>query len=249
MSASDILQFLSSVATPLSELRATLRRYKENKKIQKELADALETEADEYNAVMGELSLAGDVAINIVKEIKKQQPTPTQVLDFMDVVSQMPRILAKLLVSYIHLAKACREISNQKGFMESLRTSNNYVHDFIEIMSNAYIAKNTIKIDGNFFRFYRVYKSEIVKHEKSSKLSKSDSEALSSNIDSLLEKTKNELKKHHTRRPLIKHWKSSFDALFEVSKDVKVEDVDYEVLKDVVPLELQEFIPLLDKSQ
>jgi hypothetical protein len=247
MSFSEVFQVLSSLPTPLNQLRVALRRYKENKKIKQEVADAFETEAKEFEDISNRLGIAGDVTLNLIKEIK-EQPTPMQLFDFMDVMSLMPKILAELLISFIHIAKACKEISKEKGFMDSLRSTDHYTHDFIELMGSAYIGKNTIKIDGSFFRFYRVHKSEITKHMKKPKISKKELEILQKNIDLLLQSMTFEFAKRHTRHALIKKWQNSFIPLTKAAKDIKVEDIDYSILKDFIPPELQEFAPFFDKS-
>jgi hypothetical protein len=248
MSFSDVYQFLGLVALPLNELRATLRKYKEKQKIKQQFADALEREAKEFEEVNIQLDMAVYTTIDLANDIKEEQPTITQILDFADVVYQTPRILSKLIISYIHIAKACKEISSQEGFMESLLSTNKYMYDFVKLMANAYIAKNTMKIDSNFFRFFRIHKSEISKRTKISKTNQKEIELLEEKLEKLVNGLSIELSKRHLRHKLIKKWQGSFVTLSEAAKDLKIEDVDYDILKELTPPELLKFAPFFDKS-
>jgi hypothetical protein len=244
MSTSDTIKVLSLIATPLLELKKVVQKYVKDNKIKKELSDSLEKEADEFNGVLYDIRLAGEVGTKIILEVEKQ-PTPTQVSDFIDVVLQMPSHVARLLTCYVHIAKACNEISHQTGFMDSLLTTNSFIHDFVESMNRAYIGNNTIKIDGSFFRFYKLYKSQIHKDSKPLRMNSEDAKELMKKIDLLENAIIIELKRKHVNRPLIKRWKNSFNTLTESTKDVTIEDVDYGVIDDFVPTELQEVMPFL----
>ncbi len=248
MSFSDVYQFLGLVALPLNELRTVLRKYKEKQKTKQQFADALESEAKEFEEVNIQLNMAVCTTIDLVNEIKEEQPTIAQILDFADAVSQMPTILSKLITSYIHIAKACKEISSQEGFMKSLLSTNKYMFDFVKLMANAYVAKNTMKIDSNFFRFFRIHKSEISKRTKTSKTNQKEIERLEEKLDKLVNGLRIELSKRHLRHKLIKKWQLSFVTLGETAKDFKIEDVDYDILKELTPPELHKFAPFFDKS-
>jgi len=244
MSTSDIIKVLSLVATPLLELKKAVQKYVKDNKIKKEFSDSLEKEADEFNGVLYDIRLAGEVGTKIILEVDKQ-PTHNQVSDFIDVVLQMPTHIARLLTSYVHIAKACNEISHHTGFMESLLTTNAFVHDFVETMSRAYIGNNTIKIDGSFFRFYKLYKSQIHKNSKTPRMNSDDAKELMKRVNLLENAIILELKRKHVNRPLIKRWTNCFVVLSDSTKNVTIEDVDYGVLDDFVPTELQEVMPFL----
>jgi hypothetical protein len=244
MSTSDIIKVLSLIATPLLELKKAVQKYVKDNKVKKELSDSLEKEADEFNGVMYDIQLAGEVGTKIILEVDKQ-PTPNQVSDFIDVVLQMPSHLARLLASYVHIAKACSELSHQTGFMESLLTTNCFVHDFVKTMSRAYIGNDAIKIDGSFFRFYKLYKSEIHKESAPPRMNPQDAEELMKIINLLENAIMLELKRKHVNRLLIKRWTNSFKILVDSTKDVTIEDVDYGVIDDFVPAELQEVMPFI----
>jgi len=51
-------------------------------------------------------------------------PTVHQMNELWEVLSQTPLMLAQLLRSFIKLAKACSEVSVNKGFLDSLKESN-----------------------------------------------------------------------------------------------------------------------------
>lgn len=244
---SIVFQFMSSVATPLKALRKAIHRYEEKKKIKEELADALETEIKEFEKVNNELGEFGNRVLPIVQQIEGQ-PTPRQLMEVIDCFSQTPRIFAKLIISFVHLAKACKEISDQKGFMDSLCNTNRFMHDLIERMGSTYIQKDTVRIDGSFFRFFRMYKKEILKGVKTSKIDKKEIEMLEKRTESVLRVLNDSFLKRHLRHPIIKKWKNSLKQLNKVSGEIQVEDADDTILKELVPPELRQFAPFLDKS-
>ncbi len=77
MSTSDIIKVLSLIATPLLELKKVVQKYVKDNKVKKELSDSLEKETDEFNGVLYDIRLAGEVGTKIILEVDKQ-PTPSQ---------------------------------------------------------------------------------------------------------------------------------------------------------------------------
>ncbi len=244
MSTSDTIKVLSLIATPLLELKKVVQKYVKDNKIKKELSDSLEKEADEFNGVLYDIRLAGEVGTKIILEVEKQ-PTPTQVSDFIDVVLQMPSMWQGFLLVTFISPKPVMKFHTRQALWMSLLTTNSFIHDFVESMNRAYIGNNTIKIDGSFFRFYKLYKSQIHKDSKPLRMNSEDAKELMKKIDLLENAIIIELKRKHVNRPLIKRWKNSFNTLTESTKDVTIEDVDYGVIDDFVPTELQEVMPFL----
>jgi hypothetical protein len=244
---STVFQFLSSVANPLKALREAIHNYEEKKKIKEELADALETEIKEFEKINNEIEEFGSKVLPLFQHVEGQ-PTPRQLLEVVDCLSQTPRIFAKLIISFVHLAKACKEISDQKGFMDSLRSTNRFMHDFIVRIGSTYIEKDTVRIDGSFFRFFRIYKKELLKGVRTPEIDKKEIEMLEKRTESILRGLSDSFLKRHLRHPMIKKWKNSLTQLNKVSGEIQVEDADDTILKELVPPELRQYAPFLDKS-
>jgi energy-converting hydrogenase A subunit M len=244
---SIVLQFFSALATPVKTLGKIVHDYEEKKEIKEQLANALEIQTKEFEEVFKDIEKLGEQALPLIKQVEGQA-NPRQVLEFVDCVSQTPRILASLIISFVHSAKSCKDISTNRAFMDSLRGTNRFMHDFIERMGNAYVAKNTVVIDGSFFSFFHIYKKELTKGMKPLKIDNKEFEVLEKKAESLLRGLNEQFLKPHQRKRIVKKWKSSLVQLGKVAGDIKIEDADETILKELVPPELWQFAPFLDKS-
>ncbi|MDH5450734.1 MAG: hypothetical protein OEY24_04625 [Candidatus Bathyarchaeota archaeon] len=228
------------------------KKRKEKEAIKKELADSLQVEIKEYKTVTDEMANFVEKLMAIAESVDKQ-PTPGQLIQFIDIGSQIPRMLAKLIAIFIHLARACKDISKQKGFMKSLLTTNRFMHDFVERMGEAYIMKGTVKIDSSFFRFFFMYKQKILKNTEIHKLSKAEKkeiELLKKKVETILRGLNQRFIERHLRKVPVKKWKSSLRQLNKVTKSMTIdtEGMDISGLEDFMPPGLKEVAPFLDKS-
>jgi hypothetical protein len=256
--SSIALQFLTSLVGPAISLKQMIQEYQKKRKdkemIKKELADSLQAEIKEYQAVSDDMANLGEEMMAIAYDVDKQ-PTIAQLMRFVDCGSQIPRILARLIVLFIHQARACKDISKQRGFMNSLLNTNRFMHDFIERMGEAYIEKDTIKIDSSFFRFLFMYKREILKNSGIDKLrlSKADKKEiafLKKQMETLLSRLNQRFIRRYLRKGPMKKWRSNLMKLEKASKDLKIdtEGMDVSGLEDFMPPGLREAAPFLDKS-
>jgi len=251
--SSIALQFLTSLVSPIISLKQTIQEYQkkreEKERLKEDLANSLQAEIKEFQAVNDDIANLGKSALPILKSVDGQ-PTPGQLMQLIDCCSQIPRILAKLIISFIHQARACKDISKQKGFMNSLLTTNRFMHDFIERMGETYVGKNTVKIDSSFFRFLLMYKREIIKGSKIGKVNKKEIEFLEKQATILLRNLNQSFLKRHLRRGPIKKWKASLTQFNKAFKDMKIdtEGMDISGLNDFMPSGLREVAPFLDKS-
>jgi len=251
--SSTILQFLISLAGPVISLKQTIQEYQkkkeEKKRLKEDLANSLQAEIKEFKALAGDIANFGERVLPILKDVDGK-PTPTHLMQFINYCSELPKLSARLIVSFIHLARACKDICKAKGFMNSLLTHNRFMYDFIERMGEAYIGKNTIKIDSSFFRFLLMYKREILKVSKIDKISKREIEFLKKQADIMLRNLNQTFLKRYMRSGPIKKWKTSLGRLDKTLKYVKIDTkgIDISGLNDFLPSGLREVAPFLDKS-
>jgi hypothetical protein len=251
--SSAALQFLISLVSPVISLKQTIQEYqkksKEKQRIKEDLANSLQAEIKEFEAVNGDFANLSEKILLILKRIDGQ-PTPAQVFQLIDRGSQIPRILAKLVILFIHLARACKDICKEKGFMTSLLTNNRFMYDLIERMGETYIGENTVKIDSSFFRFLLMYKREILKGSKIDKISKKEIEFLKKQAEIMLRNLNQAFLKRHMRRKPIKKWKASLTQFNKAFKYMKIDTrgMDISGLNVFMPSGLREIAPFLDKS-
>jgi hypothetical protein len=251
--SSVAFQFLTSLAGPIVSMKDMIQEYQkkreEKEKLKENLANSLQAEIKEYEEVSADLADLGKKLLPLLESIK-DQPTPAQLMQFIDCGSQIPRILAEMIISFIHQARACKDISKQRGFMNSLLSSDRFMHDFIERMGETYVGKNTVRIDSSFFRFFLMYKREILKGSKIDKLSKKDEEFIKKRAELLMHGLTPQFLKRNMRMLPIKKWKGSLVMFNNAYKDMKIdtEGMDISSLNDFMPSGLKDISPFLDKT-
>ncbi|MGQ9759667.1 MAG: hypothetical protein ACUVQ5_03730 [Candidatus Methanomethylicaceae archaeon] len=125
----------------------------------------------------------------------------------------LPLMIAEQIYAFIDFAKACSEITFQKGLMGDLKETDPALYDFVFIMKNAYVEKNKVKIDGAYFRFFKTHEGELMKD-------------LIHNLDQIINKFKrymNKLKQcmkdtGMIKRGLKKKFSRNFQELLKASK-------------------------------
>jgi hypothetical protein len=122
--------------------------------------------------------------------------------------------------------------------------------DFIERMSDAYIGKNTVKIDGSFFQFLRTYKKKIMKNVKMGELDKEKVEFWEKRMKSILSGLNQPFLNRSRRRFEIKKLKKTVTQFNITFKNVTIdaEEMDTAFLNDFVPPELRHLAQIFDKS-
>lgn len=247
---SIVFQLFSALATPVAALGKIVHNHREKKESKERIANVhvlLETQTKEFEELLKELEELVEQALPLVKQVEGEA-NPKQVLEFVDRVSQAPRILASLIISFVHSAKSCKDISTNRAFMDGLRGTDPFIHDFIERMGSTYVAKNTVVIDGSFYSFLRIYKKKLTKGMKPLKIDKKETEMLEKKTESLLHGLNEQFLKCNQDNRIVKEWKSSLAQLDKARSDIKIEDADETILKEIVPPELRQFVRFLDKS-
>lgn len=246
--SSVAFRFMMSLASPLLTLKETVQKYLEKREIKEQLASSLQAEIKEYEKINDELIVFGNKLFPIIQN--EGQPSPRQLIEVIDCLSQLIKIFTKIIILFIRLAKACKDISKQEGFMSSLQKTNRFMYDFIERMGDTYIGKNTVKIDSSFFRFLLMYKKKIMKNVKIGKLDKDEVAFLQKRMKFILRGLNQSFLKRNVRRVAMKKWTRSTTQFNKVFKGVTIdaEGTDTAVLNDFIPSELRHLAPLLDKS-
>jgi hypothetical protein len=250
--SSVAFRFITSLASPLLTLRNTIQEYREKRKLKKELkeelASALEAEIKEYEEIEKELIDIGKRLLPIIQD--EEQPSPRQLIEVINCTSQIIKVITKSLILFVHLAKACKQVSEYKAFMSYLQNTNRFMHDFIERMGSAYIEKDTVKINGGFFRFFLLYKKKIQKNVKMGKLSKDEIAFLEKRVKYITRALNQPFLKRHIRTVAVVKWKKSLTQFNKVSKNVTIdaEGMDTTVLNDFISPDLRQLAPFLDKS-
>jgi len=168
--AGAIFDVFTGLYSPFVDLAERIHNFQQKRKRARQAKDqlvgALDTEIKSYQAFHERfVQVCEEKLVPSLQQIG-EDPTPHQILKVLDSFSILPKIHIESIKCFIDLARACNEISTEEAFMHSLLESSNFLHDFLRIMSDAYIGKNTVRIDGKFFRFFNTYKKDMLKDTK-----------------------------------------------------------------------------------
>jgi hypothetical protein len=90
---SDIaFRVVTSLANPLITLSEKIHKYQDKRKVKEQFADALENEIKSYDVVFNDMMELGQKFTSTVEKIEGE-PTPMQVIEIIDCLSQTPRIV------------------------------------------------------------------------------------------------------------------------------------------------------------
>jgi hypothetical protein len=243
------IRFISGLASPLIALSEKIHKYQEKRETREQFASALQSEIKDYEVLINELMELGKKSVSIVEQIE-EQPTPRQVFEVLDCLSQSPRLVARFLMLFIKLARACKEISSQRAFMDSLKESSHFLHDFVERMGEAYIEKDTVIIDGRFFRFFSTYRKEILKRSvfkgvEMSKMNKKDIKSIEDKVNAVIRCFNQPFLQRYVRNPTMKKWKKSLLYLDKTAQSITFEPSSTTNLDEFIPFDLQTLAKLL----
>jgi hypothetical protein len=181
-------------------------------------------------------------------------PSSVQMLRVLGSFLEVPKMYIQSIKCFIDLARACNQVSAREAFMDSLRESSNFQYDFVRLMSDAYVAENTVRIDGKFFRFFRLYKRDILKTYKraygSYKLSKEEEAQIALVKKRAVTFVRN-LDKHfinrHLRSAPIRTWRLNVIKLNKAAQAISVTEVTSFNLDDFIPPQVRPFITFSDE--
>jgi hypothetical protein len=216
--------------------------------------DALDAEIESYQKLLDWLvQLCREKWIPALLQVG-EEPSPFQVIRFLDSFSDWPRFCIESTKCFIDLARACNEVSSEEGFMESLREGNIFQYDFVRMMGGTYVAENTVRIDRRFFRFFSTYKKDILKKYKeafgSFKPSKEDKEQialLEKHAKILIRNINVNFVKRHVRNQTIRKWQRSVVKLNKVGQALSVDKPRNFNMDIFVPPQIRAFTTFPDE--
>lgn len=255
-----ILGVFTGLYGPLAELLEKIRRYQQKRKrgreVQDQFANALENEIKNYQKLSENFEQSTkDNFIPALLQLD-EDPTPPQILKAIDSFSEMPKFFGEATKCFIRLARACNEISTKEAFMDSLRESSSFLYDFVGTMSKAYVAKDTVRIDGNFFRFFNMYKKEMSetfdKTYGKIKLNRKDKEliaTLNKRATILTRKLEDHsFMRRHLRNKSLRKWKIGFVRISWVGKAVSMDRPSEFNMDILIPPQVRPFTTFLDEQ-
>jgi hypothetical protein len=114
-------------------------------------------------------------------------------------------------------------------------------------MRDAYVEKDTVKIDGRFFRFFSLHKKEILKGIKIGKVNKGEFELVEKRMKSVIRCLNEDFLKRYARKSGIRKWHHGLIQLGKISQSIVLEQPSRINIDAFIPPELQSLTTFLDE--
>lgn len=256
--ASAILGAFASLYGPFIDVGERIHNFQQKRKriheAKDQLVDALDAELKNYQMLHDHFGQVSKEKLIPALHQVGDDPGPTQMLRVLDSFSDVPKLYTESIKCFIDLAKACNEVSGREAFMGSLREGSNFSYDFVRTMSDAYVAKNTVRIDGRFFRFFRLYKKDILKAYKKaygsftlSDEDKAEIELLRKRAITFVRNLDRHFIDRHLRNTAIRRWRVSIVKLNKVAEAISIEEVSRFNMDDFIPPQIRPYTTFSDE--
>ena len=235
--SSYITIFLSSI-NPLARLKEKIDRYLQKKKTKERIIRALADEIQEYLDILERsLKISKTEVVSKVKSIDGIPTTP-QINIILNGFSEVMLKYSELIRAFIKLSKACCEVIENQAFMENLKETDSLLYDFVNLMSNIYVKEGKVKINGRYYRFFKLYEDELFDKVKINEV-----EEIIKGIREFADKILFWVKKKRRQISggIIRKYRRNLKALYAASKDVIVADIEVSKLRVYVPTK---FLPI-----
>jgi hypothetical protein len=214
-----------------------VKKYQRKKRIEDKLALAFENEIKKYIDNLRGISELCEKTLMPIVESLGDKFTPNDANKLLEAMLSLPSMMAEQIYAFRDFAKACSEVTVQKGLMDDLKETDPTLYDFVFIMKNAYTGKNKVKIDGAFYRFFKTHEDELMKNLKIDDLDQ---------ITDKLRRYMNNLNQYIiVKRDLKKKFRKNFQKLLKASESLEIEP-DTIDMRAYVPKKLLPVVGILE---
>jgi hypothetical protein len=242
MTESSGLSIILGSVNPITRLYDYVKKYRKKKRIEDKLAHAFENEIKEYIDNLKSISELSESRLMPIVESIGDTFTPHDMNRLLEAMIPLPLMISEQIYAFIDFAKACSEITFQKGLMDDLKETDPTLYDFVFIMKNTYAEKNKVKIDGAYYRFFKTHEDELME----------DFEI--DNLDQTINKFRrymNKLKQYMKntamiKRDLKKKFRRNFQNLLKASENLEIEPAIID-MRAYVPRKLLPFVVMLEE--
>jgi len=242
MAGSNGLSIILGSVNPIARLYDYVRKYQKKKRIEDKLAHAFENEIKKYIDNFKRISELSERNLMPIAESIGDTFMPHDMNRLLEAMLPLPLMVAELIYAFIDFAKACSEITFQKGLMDDLKETDPTLYDFVFIMKNTYVEKNKVKINGAYYRFFKTHEDELMK----------DIEI--DNLDQIIDKFKrymNRLKQYIKNTAMIKRdvkkkYRRNFQRMLKASENLEIEPTIIDMWA-YVPRKLLPFAVMLEE--
>jgi len=244
------LSVLSTTIDLLKRLDDYIRKRQRKKLAKERLSDALGTQIQHFIGNFDEAKAIAETRLAPLLLAFKNRPTPSNINDIVDCVSDFNFSYAQVQGNFIQIVKGCYSISSYQTFMDSLKESSDLLSDFVLAMKNLLVIKGEktrIKIDNGFYYFFKLYGNEILKEIDMTDVEDATREA-KLYIDIVEKKLKPSLRMSAIKRSARGKFRKSVQELAKVSKKIRIRKTTLIEMKDYIPAKLRPIVMLIEET-
>lgn len=153
--------------------------------------------------------------------------------------------IANLIRVFSNFAKACRDVSCNRAFMDDLKDTDSALYDFVERVGEVYVDEKKLKIGSAFYRFFKIYEQRFKKILKTYK--NTDVKDITARTKEVIVLLKQQLRKpEQIHRKVRKKFLKSLQDLRALTEQLSVELPESGV-RAFVPENLRALVDLVDE--
>ena len=109
-----------------------IEKYRKNRQIKDELANALGEDIKKYKSAFDDLKqIKNDLLMLSLEAFKDGVSSRDKVNAVVDSVSQLYTVYGKIINQFIRLAEDCKGVSLNSAFMDDLKKCDSFLHDYV----------------------------------------------------------------------------------------------------------------------
>jgi hypothetical protein len=236
------LSVILGSVNPITKLYDFVRKYQKKKRTEDKLAHAFENEIEKYMDNFERICKLSEKKLMPTIESFGNSLTPHDMNNLLEAMLPLPLMVAELIYAFVDLARACSEVTVQRGLMDDLKETDPTLYDFVFVLKHTYVQGNKMKFDGAFYRFFKTNEDELMKD-----LEIGDLNEVIERFRRHVSKLKQYMNKTAMiRRYLKKNYARNFVRLLKASESLEIEPTTIDMWA-YVPKQLLPFAVMLEE--
>jgi hypothetical protein len=230
----------------LERLYDEIGKFQRKKKTREQLLNALGNEIESYVNAFDNLGKTGkEQLLPLLQSLAYKPPIP-RINQIVNAMADMQIQFSKIIQSLMKLAEGCKQVSSYEAFMKHLMEADDVLYDFVKMMAKTVI-DDTMLIDSNFYRFFKLHGDEITKNINATDIDKAVKE-LKFYIDIIKKQVKPHVRRAWITRKTLSYYIESCRELGKACKKVRIQKTRMIDLRYYVPSKLLPIVVLLEES-
>jgi hypothetical protein len=242
----SIIAVVSSVTELVGKVKNAAEQWDKKKTTKEQLVNFIGEDANIYLQTFEEISSIAPARVYPILDEIKEIPTKSQIDTIVTISIDVQIKFTEIISRFIKIIKDCSLISKNEAFMKNLLETDSILYDFVKRMDSVYCKNDVIKIDENYYGFFKLYENQLLKKQNKKIVNAAVDEA-KLNLKIVKKKIVPNLSSNMIGRENKKRFRESFEKLSKVTKKILVaKPVDVEMHEYVLP-DLKPIVVLLEE--